>query len=390
MVFGSNIGRVVRREARRIVGRRSYLALLTVLPATAFILFGVLFLRPVTNLPIALLDEDDTPTSRRLATMVEATPGATIRYGVQSANQGHLLLRRGEVYALLTIPEGFERELLGGGQTRVVFGNSGANLTTNGVLERDVQSVVRSFSVGVQLAQFEAQGLSPDEAMAVAMPIAFDRHTLFNPWLDYAAYLAPTFMAMMLLIFAVLASIYAIGSELKEGTAREWLASAKDSLGTAVIGKLALPTLAMMGWGGVMFLVLFVLFGVPMNGAFWVLALATAVFIVSYEAMGLLFVALFDNMRLALSFGGGYSVLSFSFSGVTFPSMAMYAPIRLAGNIFPFTFYMRIYIEQAVRGVPIGYALDDMAAMMLFGLLPMFVMPRLKRMCEDEKYWYKS
>ena len=237
---------------------------------------------------------------------------------------------------------------------------------------------------------FEAQGVAPDEAMAMAMPVVFDQHILFNPRLDYAAYLAPTFMALMLLVFATLSTIYAIGSELKEGTAREWLATAEGSMWAAVVGKLALPTVAMMAWGGVMFFILFVLLGVPMSGDLGVLALAMAIFIVSYEAVGVVFVALFDNMRVALSLGGGYSVLSFSFSGVTFPSMAMYVPIRLAGNIFPFTFYMKIYVDLAVRGVPVGYVLDDMAVMMLFWLLPMLALPRLRKMCEDERYWYKS
>jgi ABC-2 type transport system permease protein len=142
-------------------------------------------------------------------------------------------------------------------------------------------------------------------------------------------------------------------------------------------------------WGGVMFFLLFVLLGVPIRGSFVVLAIATSIFIVSYEAMAVLFVVLFDNMRLALSVGGGYSVLSFSFSGVTFPAMAMYAPIRIVGNLFPFTFYMKSYVDLVVRGVPVGYTLVNMAMMMLFGLLPLVALPRLKRMCRDEKFWGK-
>ena len=390
MSFIVKIRRVLCREAKRIAERKSYLALLTLLPAVAFLLFGLLFLRPVTSLPIALCDSDNTPTSRRLASMVDATAGADVRYGVQSADEGHRLIRQGKVYALLIIPEGFELALLSGRQAKVRFCNSGANLTTNGILGRDVQSAVQTFSVGTQLEMFEAQGVVPDEALAMAMPVVFDQHILFNPRLDYAAYLAPTFMALMLLVFTTLSTIYAIGSELKEGATREWLAAAEGSMWAAVVGKLALPTVAMMAWGGVMFFILFVLLGVPMSGDLGVLALATAIFIVSYEAVGVVFVALFDNMRVALSLGGGYSVLSFSFSGVTFPSMAMYVPIRLAGNIFPFTFYMKIYVDLAVRGVPVGYVLDDVAVMMLFWLLPMLALPRLRKMCEDERYWYKS
>ena len=390
MGLGRKLLRVVRREVGRIAGRRSYLALLTLLPAMAILLFGLLFLHPVTSLPIALFDGDKTPTSRVLAAMVEATPGAAIRCEVQSENEGYERIRRGEVYALLIIPEGFERSLLGSAGAKVLFYNSGTNLTTNGVLESAVQSAVQTLSVGTQLEMLTSQGVAPDEAMAMARPVAFDLHTLFNPGLDYAAYLAPTFMMLAMLIFAVLATIYAIGSELKEGSAREWLAAAEGSMWCALAGKLALTTVAMIGWCGIAFFVLFALLGVPMSGSFGMLLLATSIFVLSYQAVGVAFVALFDNMRLALSVGGGYSVLSFSFSGVTFPSIAMYAPIRLAGNLFPFTFYMRSYVDLAVRGVPIGYVLDDVAAMLLFWLLPLPLLPRLKRICEDERYWYKT
>ena len=385
----TNTQRVLQREVNRIFERRGYLALLLLLPAVAFVIFGTLFVRPVTDLPIALLDYDNTPTSRKLASMVDATEGVDIFCNITDTTEGELLIRQGVVYAMIILPESFERMLLRGEPAVVAFYNSGVNLTTNGVLERDVQSAVRTFSVGVQLQQLEARGLSPDEAMAMAMPINFDRHVLFNPELDYAAYLAPSFMAMTLLIFAVMATIYAIGSELKEGTAREWLDMAGDSMWVAMVGKLTVPTVVMWLWGGVMFFVLFVLLGVPIRGDFGVLVIATAIFIVSYEAMAVMFVTLFDNMRLALSVGGGYSVLSFSFSGVTFPAMAMYAPIRIAGYLFPFTFYMKIYVDTVVRGVPVGYVLGDMAMMMLFWLLPLMALPRLKKMCRDEKFWGK-
>ena len=390
MGFVANSCRVFRREVRRMVSRFSYCALLTLLPTAAFAIFGSLFLRSVTGLPVALLDEDRSPTSRQLAQMIDATSGVDIYCNIASAAEGERLIRCGKARAMVTLPEGFERDLLGGRQPVVALYNSGSNLTTNGIVERDVQSAVRTFGVGVQLQLLEARGLSSAEAMAVAMPIEVDEHTLFNPCLDYAAYLAPTFMSMTLLIFAVLATIYAVGSELKESSAREWLDVGGGSMVAALVGKLALPTVMVLLWAGVMFFVLFALLGVALNGSVWLLVLATVIFIVSYESVALLFVALFDNMRMALSLGGGYSVLSFSFSGVTFPSIAMFAPVRILGYIFPFTYYMKIYVDLVVRGAPVGYALRTMAPMMLFCLLPIALLPRLKRVCCDSRYWGKS
>ena len=51
---------------------------------------------------------------------------------------------------------------------------------------------------------------------------------------------------------------------------------------------------------------------------------------------------------------------------------------------------MKTYIGLAVRGEPVGYVLGDMAAMMLFWLLPMILLPRLKKMCSNERFWGKT
>lgn len=61
-------------------------------------------------------------------------------------------------------------------------------------------------------------------------------------------------------------------------------------------------------------------------------------------------VTVLSNLRLSLSLGGGYSVLAFTFSGLTFLIMAMSKPMQWFCCIFPFTFYTDIMVDQALRG----------------------------------------
>ena len=192
---------------------------------------------------------------------------------------------------------------------------------------------------------------------------------------------------MMLMIFAILVTIFAIGTELKNGTAREWLDSANGSMLSALVGK-TLPLIAMMLLMTLlMFLILFKIVGVPLNGSLTVLMLGCMLFVLAYMSIGVLIVSLLSNLRLSLSIGGGYSVLAFTFSGLTFPMMAMYPSMQLFSKIFPFTFYTDIFIDQALRGAPIIDSLWDMGYIALFIVLPMLCLPRLRRICTDEKYW---
>ena len=227
----------------------------------------------------------------------------------------------------------------------------------------------------------------PDEAMAQAMPIVFSTYALFNPWLNYAYYVAPCFCVMILIIASMLSTIYAVGSELRYGTSVEWLRSANGSLVGAIVGKLAPATLFLWLLAMVAGELIFGLFGAPMRGSWVVLAVGTAVLIVAYQAVALFVVALTASFRLSLSLGGGYSVLAFTFSGVTFPTMAMLAWVQPFTMLFPYTYFMRLYIDQAVRGSAWWLSMQDISAMLLFCLLPLLVLGRLKRVAINRKFW---
>ena len=88
-----------------------------------------------------------------------------------------------------------------------------------------------------------------------------------------------------------------------------------------------------------------------------------------------------------LSIGGGYSVLAFTFSGLTFPIMAMWEPMQWVSRIFPFTFYTDLFVDQMLRGTPWVYSLPDLCWMSLFIVLPLLCLPRLKRVATEEKFW---
>ena len=385
--FVNNTFAVLHRELRRITSFRMPLMLMFVLPAVSFVCFAFIFRNSIDSMPVAVLDEDRTQLSRKLVTMVDDTPTALVAFEIQDMEEGMRLMRQGRIYAILQIPSFFEKNILGGRQTHVEFYNSGANISINGLLAKDVQTAVTTFSTGVQLQILEAKGLTERQAMAQARPVAFDKHILFNPFVNYAYYLAPSMLAMMLLIFTVLSTIYAVGTELKYSTAREWLSTAGDSIAAAVTGKMLPITVIMFVMMMVMYAVVFLVIGAPLNGSVDMLVISALVFVLSYQAIGLFVVALFANLRLALSFGGGYSVLAFTFSGLTFPTMAMYGAIRIFSYIFPFTFFMQTYVDIAMRGAHWSYALRDLGCMLLFQLLPVLTLPRLKRLCTDEKYW---
>ncbi|WP_418983802.1 ABC transporter permease [Alistipes sp.] len=386
--FLRNTWAVMRRETMRMTHQPMYAALLFILPLLSFAFFALLFERGVArNIPIAVLDEDHTSLSRKVTQMIDDTPTALVAYGIQSMHEGERLMREGKIMAIVQIPAFFEKNILSNSQTHLENYISGTNITVNGLLSKDIQTAVTTFTAGIQIQLFTKQGLTERQAMAQLMPVRFNKHVLFNPYINYGYYLSPSFMPMMLLIFTVMATIFAIGSELKHATAPEWMAAADGSVGAALTGKLLPITSILFFMALVMLLIIFKVVGVPLNGSLTVVLVGTLLFLLSYQALSVLIVALLANLRLSLSIGGGYSVLAFTFSGLTFPIMAMWAPMRWMSRLFPFTYYTDIFIDQMMRGAPVVYSLPDLGYMSLFIVLPLLCLPRLRRVCTEEKFW---
>lgn len=386
--FWSGVVAVVKREVGRISSNGEYRTAILWLPLGVILFFAIFFSHEVVGaLPVAVVDEDNSSLSRKLVAMLRATPQISLVEEVADMELARQSVLEGRAVGAVEIPDGFARNILSGESAEVVFYDSGANISTNALSAKGVHTAVTSFGAGVALQRAEMAGTMPDEAMAQVMPIGFSTYGLFNPWLNYAYYVAPCFLVMILIIAAMLSTIYAVGTELRYGTSVEWLRSANGSLVGAIFGKLIPATLVIVLLVMIVGVVMFGLYGAPMRGSWAVLIAGVAALVLAYQSVALFIVALTASFRLSLSLGGGYSVLAFTFSGVTFPTMAMLSAVQPFTMLFPYTYFMRLYIDQAVRGSAWWLSMQDIAAMLLFCLLPLLVLSRLKKIFVTRKFW---
>lgn len=386
--FWSGMVAVVKREVGRISSNGEYRTAILWLPLGVILFFAIFFSHEVVGaLPVAVVDEDNSSLSRKLVAMLRTTPQISLVEEVADMELARQSVLEGRAVGAVEIPDGFARNILSGESAEVVFYDSGANISTNALSAKGVHTAVTSFGVGVALQRAEMAGSMPDEAMTQVMPIGFSTYGLFNPWLNYAYYVAPCFLVMILIIAAMLSTIYAVGTELRYGTSVGWLRSANGSLVGAIFGKLIPATLIIVLLVTIVGVVMFGLYGAPMRGSWAVLIAGVAALVWAYQSVALFIVALTASFRLSLSLGGGYSVLAFTFSGVTFPTMAMLSAVQPFTMLFPYTYFMRLYIDQAVRGSAWWLSMQDIAAMLLFCLLPLLVLSRLKKIFVTRKFW---
>lgn len=381
--------KVARRELRRIASDRYYLWLLVVLPLASYWLLASIFSGGVPrDLPVAVVDHDRSALSRQIVRAIDATSSMRVAARPASIEEARALVLENQVYAVVVLPFGMERDARRG-QAPATTGYLNAQaLLPASLIRRDLRTAVATVSAGLEVKGRQARGEPPRAALARFEPVRLDYHTLFNPRLDYVSYLLTALLPASFQIFVLLVAVYAVGDELKKGTAGAWLDAAGGRALPAVVGKLTPYAVYFTALGLAMLAVLERRMGVPLGGSPALLGMATFLFVIAYLAMGLALAVWFANLRLASSASAVYAAPAFAFVGITFPTIGMPAAGRLWGELLPLTHYLRILVNQGIRNAPSGVSLAPLTVLAAFAAAGVAAsLWRLRRVASDPRYW---
>ncbi len=378
--YNSAIWLVAKREMRRLTEKPLYLFCMLAAPIISIVFFLSLMRDGLpSHLPIAVVDLDNSSNSRNLVRQLEGFQTIRIAERAVSFDQARISMQKGEVYGIFYIPENFAKDATTGKQPKLSFYTNGTYLIAASLLFRDMKtmSVLAGASVGLQ--QGLAQGYTEDQIMAQLQPVVIDQHALGNPWLSYSIYLNNVFLPGVLQLMIFLVTVFSIGSEIKYGTAREWLHVGKDSMTASLIGKLLPQTVI---FTLVFFMLATVLYGFlafPLNSGWAPMLLAMFMLVVASQCMGVLMIGVLPTPRLGLSFASLFGMLSFSIVGFSFPLAAMYGPFQALANLFPLRHYFLIYVDQALNGRDFYYSWVQYVALAAFLILPLLIGRNLKK-----------
>lgn len=372
--------RVMCRECRRMVSRPLYLFCMVIAPLLTYALFTTMMGSGLpTDIPVGVVDQDNTSTSRMVVRNLDAFQQTAVVAHYPDFHAARVALQRGDIYGFFYVPGGTTDKAIGGRQPRVSFYTNNTYLIAGSLLFRDMKTMSELASGAVARETLYAKGYTEAQAMAILQPIIIDTHALNNPWLNYSVYLCNTLLpgVLMLLIFMVTA--YSIAVEIKDGTARDLLHSNGDSIYVVLTGKLLPQTIVFFIMAIAYNVYLYGYLHFPCNSGIGPMLLASFLFVLASQAMGIFMVGVFPTLRLSLSFASLWGVISFSISGFTFPVMAMHPMLQALTNLFPLRHYFLIYVDQALNGYAMIYSWRSYVALLLFVLLPFLIIRRLKK-----------
>ena len=370
---------VARRELRIIRNRPLYfMGSVGVIAFCAIFFLTFLSGGLPDDVPIGIVDEDRSSTSRTFCQQLDATQlGKAVMYGsFASARED---MTRGKIAAVCVITEGMNENIQAFKQPKITFYVNGLYFVSGALAWKDLLTMVNLTNGAVQREMLRAKGFNDSQIMGMIRPIDIDTHQIGNVTTNYNYYLTGILLPGILEMIVILVLIYSLGAELKFGTSRHLMDTAGHSIVTALAGKLLVWTLVFSAIGFLIIMLLFHWLHFPISGSIFNMFIAVLLLVISSEAAGIIILELLPVPRLALSVGALYSVLGLSLSGFTLPLEAMPPYIQGLAVMFPLRHYYLFHVQEVIFGAGFAGWWQEVIHMLVFLFIPRAGLKRPKK-----------
>lgn len=375
------------RELRRLAVQPIYWFCMVIAPLFCYFFFTSLMHEGLPeSLPLGVVDEDHTVTSRNLVRNLDAFQMTDVVKTYSNVTEARKAVQQGHIYGFYLIPQGTTSEAQSQRLPTVSFYTNYSYLVAGSLLYRDMRTMSELASGAASRTVLYAKGATERQAMAYLQPVVIDMHAVGNPWLNYNVYLSNVIIPGMLGLFIFMITVYGLGTELKFNTADELMQRSGGSVIVAVTGKL-IPQLLVFSLSGTLYvLYLYAYLHFPCHCGLARMWCIMALFVMACQGMGVFMFTMFPTLRLGLSFASLWGVISFSISGMSFPVMAMHPILQGIANLFPLRHYFLLYVNSALDGYPLANVWPFVLALLAFALLPWPCMFRLKKVLTTYRY----
>ena len=367
------------RELGIIYRNRIYGFCMVVFPLlTAFFFTSLLDEGLPQNLPIGVVDQDNSATSRGLVRTLDAFQNSRVVAHYSTFNEARNAVQQSDIYAFLYIPEGTSEKLMAGRQPKISFYYTMTSMMGGSLSMKDLKTISSLGSAAVGQSLMTAKGLTAKQVQTLMQPIVVDTHQIANPEGSYNVYLSTALVPGIMMLFMMLLSAYSLGMELKFDTGKEWLARADGNIVVAIIGKFLIHALVFLA---VVLLFQAYIYGVlhfPRMGNVAHIVLLCVLQVLASIGFGIFAFGLMPSLRMSMSICSLWAVLSISMAGSAFPIMGMDPPLQALSWLFPLRHYFMIYQITVFNGFPLIDTWFHLVALIAFTLLPWFVVRKIK------------
>lgn len=383
----SGFKQIFKRSVIELAGRPIYWVAMFVLPLFLMLMLTNMMESGLPDkVPAAIVDKDGTSLSREITQNLGSLQMVDLVDQSNSYTEARHKMQEGKIFGFFMIPENFEQDLLSGKGPTITFYTNMTYFVPASLLFKSFKTTALMSKAGIMLNVAETAGLSAEEVVPMMQPINIVSRGLGNPGLNYAIYLCNSFVPCVFQLMIMLMVCFSLGEEIKYGTSPKLLQMAGGNIYKAIAAKILPQTIGW--WIMILFMQSWLYFweGYPMHGSWWWFTVSELMYVVACQGMAVFFFGVLPNLRFSLSVCSLLGILSFSLAAFSFPVESMYGGIAIFSYVMPIRYNFLIYIDQALNGIDIWYSRWWYVAYIVYMLLPLTLMWRIKKEMERPVY----
>ncbi len=315
----------------------------------------------LTEIPVAIVDLDHTPLSRKAIQMTDAAPQLHITNVCSSMEEAKELFWNEKVKGVIYIPKDFEKSIYSGSLEKVgVYCDASYFLIYKETLIGALKSV-GTLSGGIEIKKMMIKGVNHSKTFIKQTPIQMNLNQLFNRNSSYSTYV------VVGLILVIIQQTLLIGIGLVAGSRREESKTKvclthhipKGFFWAVILGRSAVYVLISLI--NIVFNFVFVSdwFDLPYQNNFITVLYILLPFVLSTIFLGIAISQIFKEREHAIIFLAFLSPLVLFLTGMSWPHFMIPEILNWFGNILPSTHIVAAYIRIRTMGVDFQYVTNE-------------------------------
>ena len=346
------------------VRRDRFLVLFLILaPTMQLVLLSRNTAQGVRDMPVAILDLDQSALSRELAATLDQTREMKITYRPRTREELNALLDDGKAEIGIVVPPGFERAFYGGGpesaQVQAIIDG------TNTLVGRSGAQVIEGV-IGLMAQRRLASPLSAESGgRGYSVGLKVLTSALFNPSFNNQWFAIPSMLAFITYQVTLVVAATGFVRERELGTLEQLLITPLNRF-ELIAGK-ALPAILIGMFNFFLLLAVQTLgYHIPIRGSLILLLGAALLFIIAVVAQGTLISLLSHTQQQAVLFVFLLAILEVTFSGYLLPVENMPLVMRALAKVSALQHFMVTIRSVTLRGATLPMILPDLLAIVAF------------------------
>lgn len=293
----------------------------------------------IRDVPIAVIDQDNTNYSRELVRQIDANKSVKIDLHIADLQTAQRLIEERKIYGVVLIPYRFQQHILEGKTSPVSYYGDASYILIYSNVATAINTVASNFGAKISISRKIAQGVDPAVATSNVSPFSTQLISLFNPQSGYATYIIPAAFVLILyqtlLIGSMLCSLFSKNSDVELAFIHKANYSATSSALLLLSGKLLTYS--------ILYIIYFIIYTVFAN--YWydlprLSHLFTSLwfiipFIFSTALLGKVFSHFVHTVSDVFCVIIPTSMLIFFVTGLSWPRELMPSLFHIIGYIFP-------------------------------------------------------